>query len=369
MNRRHFIARAALGGSAILLGPGCSATPSDSTSGNSSDSNDSNRLLDRVKLAMLAMQRYAWEQGVAAQALLESGDTETMVLMAKDAVLRQWDDGRLAVVSENHGVTDPAANGEPVLRAAELTGDSGLADGARRMRDYLMSTAPRTKDGTLHHVDDKPQVWIDSMYMAPPFLAVIGEPAEAVRQIDGMTRLLWDTKAGLYSQIWDDGKKSFHRADHWGVGNGWAAAGTARVIAALPPEMTKERQRLVALVHKIVDGCLKHQREDGLFHDVVDDPGSFVETNLAQMLAYTIYRGVAGGWMDDSSLAKAETMRRAAAAKIDRFGLVQGVCGAPNFDSSGTATEGQAFCLLMHAAHRDLLKSRAADQEGSEDHA
>jgi rhamnogalacturonyl hydrolase YesR len=368
VNRRHFIAQAALGGSALLLGPGCSATPSDSNS-NDGDSKESNRLLDRVKLAMLAMQRYAWEQGVAAQALLESGDAETMVLMAKDAVLRQLDDGRLAVVSENHGVTDPAANGEPVLRAAELTGDSSLGDGARRMRDYLMLTAPRTKDGTLHHIDDKPQVWIDSMYMAPPFLAVSGEPAEAVRQIDGMTRLLWDDKAGLYSQIWDDGKKRFHQAAHWGVGNGWAAAGAARVIAALPAEMAKQRQRLVTLVHDIVDGCLKHQRTDGLFHDVVDDPGTFVETNLAQMLAYTIYRGVAGGWMDDSRLAKADAMRRAAVAKIDRYGLVQGVCGAPNFDSSGTATEGQAFCLLMHAAYHDLLASGAAgDQKGS-DHA
>jgi rhamnogalacturonyl hydrolase YesR len=361
VNRRHFIAQAALGGSALLLGTGRAAA--------TSTDNDSSQL-DRVKLAMLAMQRYAWEQGVAAQALLESGDTDTMVLMAKDAVLRQWDDGRLAVVSENHGVTDPAANGEPVLRAAELTGDQRLAGGAKRMRDYLMSTAPRTKDGTLHHVDDKPQVWIDSMYMAPPFLAVIGEPAEAVRQIDGMTRLLWDAKAGLYSQIWDDGKKSFHRAAHWGVGNGWAAAGAARVIAALPAEMTKERQRLVALVHDIIDGCLKHQRTDGLFHDVVDDPSSFVETNLAQMLAYTIYRGVAGGWMDDSRLPKADTMRRATVAKIDGFGLVQGVCGAPNFDSSGTATEGQAFCLLMHAAYNDLLASRAGtNQKGSEDHA
>jgi len=32
------------------------------------------------------------------------------------------------------------------------------------------------------------------------------------------------------------------------------------------------------------------------------------------------------------------------------------VCGAPNFDRSGTATEGQAFFLLMEAARRDLLK-------------
>ena len=43
-------------------------------------------------------------------------------------------------------------------------------------------------------------------------------------------------------------------------------------------------------------------------------------------------------------------MRGAARAKMDSFGYVQGVCGAPNFDRPGTATEGQAFCILMEAA-------------------
>ncbi len=35
-----------------------------------------NERIQKVKLAMLAMQRRAWEQGVAAQALLELGETE-----------------------------------------------------------------------------------------------------------------------------------------------------------------------------------------------------------------------------------------------------------------------------------------------------
>ena len=49
-------------------------------------------------------------------------------------------------------------------------------------------------------------------------------------------------------------------------------------------------------------------------------------------------------------------MRQAVYQKVDQFGLVQGVCGAPNFDHPGTATEGQAFFLLMEAAYRDLSK-------------
>ena len=79
-----------------------------------------------------------------------------------------------------------------------------------------------------------------------------------------------------------------------------------------------------------------------------------METNAAQMFAYTIYRGVQAGWLERGYLARADRMRAAARAKVDDFGLVQGVCGAPNFDRSGTATEGQAFYLLMEAAQRDL---------------
>ena len=46
-------------------------------------------------------------------------------------------------------------------------------------------------------------------------------------------------------------------------------------------------------------------------------------------------------------------MREAAHGKVDEYGIVQGVCGAPNFDRSGSAPEGQAFFLLMEAAYRD----------------
>jgi len=310
--------------------------------------------VDRVKLSMLAMQREAWEQGVAAQALLEWGDRDMVVRMAHGAVLRIYPDGRLGQVSDNHGVTDPAANGEGVLFAARATGDPVFQDAADRMLNYLLKTAPRTADGTLFHIDHKPQVWIDSMYMAPPFLAVAGAPAEAVKQVEGIRRLLWNPKSGLFSHIWDDGKKAFERKAFWGVGNGWAAAGMTRVVRALPEGMRSERKRLIGYIRQVLDGCLARRRPDGLFHDVVDDPKTFVETNLGQQLSYTIFRGVKAGWLPKTYLREAEAMRRAARSKVDELGYVRDVCGSPTFEKPGTATEGQAFFILMEAAARDL---------------
>jgi rhamnogalacturonyl hydrolase YesR len=313
--------------------------------------------IEKVKRAMLSMQRYAWEQGVAAQAMLESGETEWVILMAKDAVLRQLDDGRLAVVSSNQGVTDPAANGEAVFFAAKTTGDSTLQRGAEKMLDYLLTKAPKTKEGTLHHIAHKPQVWVDSMYMAPPFIAVAGRPDEAVKQIEGFRKLLWNPEKKLFSQIWDDGLNDFYRKDFWGVGNGWAAAGMARVIKALPQQMAREKKRLVSYVREVIDGCLAYQRPDGLFHDVIDNPKTFIETNLSQMLAYSIYRGIQGRWLDVSYRKHADRMRKAAHQKVDKYGLVQDVCGAPNFESAGTATEGQAFFILMETAASECSSS------------
>jgi unsaturated rhamnogalacturonyl hydrolase len=308
-------------------------------------------IVDKVKQALLAMQRHSWEQGVAAQAFLELGETEVVIVMAREAVLRQREDGRLAVVGGNHAVTDPAANGEPVLYAAKATGDERLREAADRMLDYLLHRAPKAEDGTLYHITTKPQVWIDSMYMAPPFLAVAGHPEEAVKQIEGFRARLWHPEVRLYAHIWDEGEGAFVRAAHWGVGNGWTAAGMARVIAALPPAMGQARARLIGYVRELLDGCLVHMRPDGLFHDVIDDPETFVETNLSQMLAYTIYRGLHQGWLDGVYRAHAERMRRAAHEQVDEHGLVQGVCSAPRFDRPGTAPEGQAFFLLMEAAY------------------
>ena len=310
-------------------------------------------MIEKVKRALLAMQRYSWEQGIAAQAFLELGDTDTVVLMAKEAVLRQSNDGRLAMMGDNHAVTDPAANGEAVLYAAQVTGDRSLRAASKRMLDYLLTQAPKTEKDILHHITTRPQVWIDSMYMAPPFLAVAGHPSEAVKQIEGFRDLLWQPDKELFSHIWDDGEQSFAREACWGVGNGWATAGMTRVIRALPATMADEKQRLINYVKAAVDGCLAHQREDGLFHNVVDDPATFVETNLSQMLAYTIYRGVKGEWLGARYLEAADRMRQAVHNKVDAYGLVQEVCGAPVFDHPGTATEGQAFFLLMEAAYND----------------
>ena len=310
--------------------------------------------VERASRVLLSMQRFSWEQGVAAQAFLELGDMHTATLLAREAVQRQGADGRLAIMHQGESITDPAANGEALLQAARLTGGAYLKIAAQKMLVYLLEDAPRAPDGTLYHTIAAPEIWVDSLYMAPPFLAVAGETGAALRQVRGIQERLWQADHKLYAHTWDEAEGALKRADHWGVGNGWAAAGLVRVIQALPDEMATERESLAGHVQELLEGCLAHQRLDGLFHNLVDQPDTFVETNLAQMLAYTIYRSLAGGWLPAAYRERADRMRAAVHSQVDEAGYVRGVCGAPGFDHPGTAPEGQAFFMLMEAAWRDL---------------
>lgn len=347
MKRRKFVESIGLGSGLVFLPPLHSSVIS-----RKDDADE--HTINLAMLAMLGVQRRSWEQGVAAQALLESGNDDMVVALAFEALLRKSNDGRLAMVDSNEAVTDSASNGEPMMHAWKITGHEEFRKAVAGMEEYLLKKAPRTNDGVIYHVTYAPEIWSDAMYMCPPFLAATGHYAEALHQVRGYRKYLWNADKKLFSHRWNAEKKDFVRKDFWGVGNGWSAAGMTRVVQHLPDSMQQEKSEIAGYIRECLDGCLAFQREDGLFHDVVDNPSTFIETNLAQMLGYTIFRGVKAGRLPESYLQKADSMRKAAWSKVDTWGFVQGVCGSPNFDRSGTACEGQAFFLLMEAAFRDL---------------
>lgn len=352
MERRNFLITAPL--AAISIGLSDNLFGSNSFRKNNRDSFKNLKMVDKVKAALLSMQRRAWEQGVAMQAMLELGEEELVILMAKDAVLNQSADGRMAMVGEESALSDAASPGEAVLWAARKTGDPVLMKGYEKLLDYVMNKAPRTKEGIIYHFSNIPQVWSDINYMLPPFLAAAGKYEEAFKQFEGVKNYLWDKDKKLLMHMWDCEKMTSPRKDFWGVGNGWTAAGLTRVIRVLPASMDKEKKVLIDYLKELLDGCLGYMRQDGLYHNVVDNTNTFVETNLAQMLSYSIYRGIKGGWIDKSYKKKADKMRAAIHNKVDNLGLVNGICGAPDFDHAGVACEGQAFFILMETAFNDL---------------
>jgi rhamnogalacturonyl hydrolase YesR len=353
MDRRSFLFAAA-----FASAQGAISQPVQSTAEEDSNSPDklqsrsltgSGSRIAKAAAAAMAMQRRDWEQGILAQAMLEADDREKVILLTKAAMVQRTQDGRMGVVVSG-SPTDPAMGGAAYAQAAEWTGDPLMRQAVAGLLDWIRNKAPRNPEGILYHTFGAPEIWSDGFNGAPPFLAAMGFHDEALTQIEGFRQRLWDPEKKLLAHIWDDGKRQFTDASYWGGGNGWAAAGLARVIRSLPSERRQDRERLAGFAREIVDGCLQYQRADGLFHNVVDRPATFVETNLAQMLAFAVYEGVAGAWLPQSYKAHADRMREAARQKMDAYGYVQGACGAPNFDRPGTSTEAQAFCIMMEAA-------------------
>lgn len=310
---------------------------------------ESDRRIEKATSAALAMQRLDWEQGILAQAMLEAGMLDRLILLTRGAMLLRVPDGRLAVEIAG-GATDPAMGGAAYAKAADYTGDSQMHSAVDGLLNWIRNKAPRSSAGVLYHVFRAPEMWSDGFNGAPPFLAAMGYYDEAILQINGFRTRLWSPEKHLLAHIWDDEKQQFQDGRFWGGGNGWAAAGLARVIRSLPDDRAQDRVRLAEFTRQIVDGCLKYQRSDGLFHDVVDQPETFVETNLAQMLAFAIYEGISAAWLPLEYRFHADNMLTAARKKMDANGFVHGVCSAPNFNRPGNSTEGQSFCIMMEAA-------------------
>lgn len=306
--------------------------------------------IEKAVTAMLCMQRQCWEHAVGGRALIHAGKHEMAILFAKDAALRQRPDGRPGMVEDCTASTDAIAHMPVLAYAVRETGDAKLEKALSEMNRYAYEVAPRDAEGMLYHVIDAPQFWSDCTYMAPPSFAAIGDYNEAMQQFRGAKKALWDPNKKMMRHIFDDGSKTWIRDKFWGGGNGWTAAGLAEVLCLLPTDMTAEKSELTTWLEEILTGCIAYRRADGLFHDVIDEADSFIESNLGQMLAFAIYHSVAGGHLSESWLKEAHMMRAAAIQKIDKYGVLQGACSSPTFDRSGTSTEAQAFTIMMETA-------------------
>ena len=322
--------------------------------------------LQKVVNSMLAMQRYPWEQGVCAQSLFEARMDDLWIPMAYDAIKRISPDGRLAMVGGEVAVSDPAANGEVCFRAYEKTGDKFFLESAERMLEYLLKKAPRTSDGIICHNTvsfiegfSPYQLWVDGLYMVPPFLSVMGHLDEAFEQIEGYYRHLYDNNSDLFYHIVDTKDGRFLRKVHWATGNGWALLGLSRVIEeAIKQNRTDIKDELIKRLNAILYKMLSLQLPDGRFHDILDDDSSFIDGTSSMMVAAVIYRGYTNGYIS-SGLEYADKAYETVSDKIDRYGLLREVCGCPDFVRGGTSAEAQA-AFIMASAWKHLLQDDKA---------
>ncbi|KAG6373675.1 Six-hairpin glycosidase-like protein [Boletus reticuloceps] len=277
---------------------------------------------------------------------------------------------------------DPASIGVAVL-LANWTGQSasdGLdyAGAARDQLQFLLQKAPKTPDGAISHRLDQVQLWSDSVYMVPPFLAYYGVTTdnltllqEAYTQISLYRTYLRDASA---NNLWKHIQLGSYGTDngHWSTGNAWAAAGMIRVLGTIQRSrfagsLQQQQEDLASWIQEIHGGMYQHQDPSGLFYNYADNKSTFLDASSTALLASTVYRlSLLSGV--HTHLPEAEFARK-------RLSSPNGTSGLLHFTPDGWLTpvadpyaypfqgqdspEGEAFVISMQAAWRDWVAAGA----------
>jgi unsaturated rhamnogalacturonyl hydrolase len=125
----------------------------------------------------------------------------------------------------------------------------------------------------------------------------------------------------------------FHRKDapfFWGRGNGWAAAAMTEVLLVLPPD-NKYYTPLLSAYRKMMKTMLSFQGEDGMWHQLLDDPKSYPESSCTGMFIYAMASGLEKGWLpSDGYTDNVLKGWKALAGYVNDKGEVRNVCVGTN---------------------------------------
>ena len=193
-------------------------------------------------------------------------------------------------------------------------------------------------------------MWADSLGMGPHVLILAGHVEEGLAFYRAVKARLYDPATGLVRHKWDEAAGRFSRDALWGVGNGWALTGLMRAAGALKDAKGEALEFVIREFHALAEAMARFQRPDGLFCDCLDDPGTYPETESAEMFAYSLYNMVSWGMVPGDFLKRADNARRAVRSRVDPLGFVRGCAGSPWFDAPGTSAEAQAHYLMMERA-------------------
>ena len=247
------------------------------------------------------------------------------------------------------------------LRLAALDGDASLRDKVmREVRPWLSGARPLFGDrigfaavaGTmifselarspggdgdaaarlaaegvaLARAEDAPGVprhgsgWSDDFFLGTIAAVRAGDPdglAAAVRLVTTYAARL-QQPGGLFH----------HDADApvaWGRGNGFGALGLSELLTALPADHP-DRAEVLDIHRRHLAGMRAQQAPDGMWRQVVDEPGSYRETSVTAMTLTAMARGIRLGWLDASYRPAVDRAWRALLAHVADDGMLVDVC-------------------------------------------
>src|SRR5437867_1304518 len=260
-------------------------------------------------------------------------DFDQPIYMPGMAVIGQLRLGRIAegerlAAPYTNGAKNPlqGTNGQTLaghLVFAELderTGNSRYIELVRKAAGLGFTEAGEMKESMPFHNEMS-----DSVFMSIPLLVKAGKLTRDSRYFEmAMRHLAFMQKLdlrpdGLY-------RHSPLTEVAWGRGNAFPALGLVLALSDLPvdhpqfsPMLRAFRQHMAAL--------RQFQDEDGLWREVIDQPGAYPEFSATAMIATAMLRGINNGWLDwDDYQPLVDKAWRAISARTASDGRLLDVC-------------------------------------------
>lgn len=251
-------------------------------------------------------------------------------------IVKGWFDARF-----EEGVPPKNVNTmAPLLTLAYLyeeTNDQRYLPYLEEWAKWVMYDMPRTEDDGLQHMtygpENKNQLWDDTLMMTVLPLAKIGKLLnkpdyieEAKKQFLIHIKYLCDKKTGLWYHGWTfEGNHNYAEA-LWGRGNCWITIAIPEIIEILELKQGDFlREFLIDTLHNQVKALAKYQDKSGLWHTLLDDQTSYLESSATAGFAYGILKAVRNRYIDPEYKEVAYRAIKGLINQIDEDGSVKNV--------------------------------------------
>ncbi|MDB5084364.1 MAG: glycosyl hydrolase family 88 [Bacilli bacterium] len=245
-------------------------------------------VIDRIVKRTLNMDfTWDWPAGVAfygvSEAFRATGNPQYL------EALIQWVDQLIEDELPPYTI-NAVSIGHTLITLYQETRNDKYLQVAITMADYLKNEAPRFADGIFQHTVSQnynfpEQAWVDTLFMAGYFLVRMGALLEredyfqdGLKQYHGHEQFLQDSASNLYYHGWDNIQQNNLSAVFWARGNAWAAYTMARVHSEIPVTHPSF-MRIQDSVRDQLSALVRLQSEEGLWHTVLTDPDSYLETS------------------------------------------------------------------------------------------
>ena len=205
----------------------------------------------------------------------------------------------------------------------------------RQSARWILERFPRTKEGGFQHMTsdtlNDQELWDDTLFMTVLFLANMGRIEgnrayieEAQKQFLLHAKYLADSQTGLWYHGWTfNGEHNFAGA-FWGRGNCWVTIAIPEFLQMVDVDEAVKEQLTQILLNQ-VRGLVKYQNENGMWHTLIDDPTSYVESSATCGFGYGILKAVHTGLIDSTYGAAAFKALQPILDYIDDRGVVHQV--------------------------------------------